>query len=154
VFDEGDAVEIEVARADGERFVLRRADDAWTLVDSGTSPNQELVDRFVEDLRGLKGYEIAADTPEDLGKYGLASPSLTITVRGKDSTLGIARFGSYEPEPPATEYTAQRDGEPTVFHVREYEFARLDKSKGDFLPKPTAAPVQEDAAQSEEAADQ
>lgn len=143
-FEEADAVEIEVVRAQVEPFVLRRADDAWTLVDSETTPSPDLVDRFVTDLRGLKGYEIADDTPEDLGQYGLTSPSLTITVRGKESTLGVARFSSYQPEPPATEYTAQHDGETTVFLVREYEFSRIDKQASDFLPKPTAAPVVED----------
>jgi hypothetical protein len=76
---------------------------------------------------------------------------LTITVRGKDATLGVARFGTHQPEPPATEHTAQHDGEATVFHVREHEFTRLDKKARDFLPKPTAQPgAEEDAADSGE----
>jgi hypothetical protein len=142
-FDEADAVEIEVARTDGESFSLKRNDDAWTLTGSAEPPSKDLVDRFVGDLRALQGYEIAADNPTDLDQYGLTSPSLTITVRGKDSPIGVARFGSYQPEPPATEYTAQHDGEAAVFRVREHEFTRLDKKPSDFLPKPTAKPMVE-----------
>jgi len=143
-FDEAAAVEIEVARTEGDSFVLTRTDDAWTLSDTAEPPSQDLVDRFVADLQQLQGYEIADNDPTDLSLFGLAPPSLTITVRGQDSTLGVGRFGSHQPEPPATEYTAQHDGEATVFHVREYEFTRLDKKASDFLPKPTAQPVAEE----------
>jgi Domain of unknown function (DUF4340) len=145
-FDESEVSAIDVTRADGASFAIERKDDAWTLPGSAKSPSPELVDRFLRDLKDLKGYEIADENPTDLGTYGLDSPSLTITVRGKDSTLGVARFGSYQPQPPATEYTAQHDREATVFRVREYEFTRLDKKADDFLPKPTAQPGSEEEA--------
>jgi hypothetical protein len=140
-FDEAEPSAIEVTRSDGDSFVLERKDDAWTLAGSEELPSEDLVDRFVSDLKELKGYEIADGNPTDLSQYGLASPALTITVRSKDATLGVARFGSYQPEPPAVEYTAQHDGDPAVFLVREFEFTRLDKKASDFMPKPTAKPV-------------
>lgn len=149
-FKPEEATEIEVARSDGGSFVLQRKDDEWTLADSEPPPSADQVNRFVNDLKQLKGYEIADDNPTDLSKYGLASPTLTITVRGKDdSTIGVARFGSYQPEPPSTEYTAQHDGEATVFLVREYEFTRLDKKESDFLPKPTPTPLPEEGKNGE-----
>jgi hypothetical protein len=143
-FEEADVEEIELARIDGDSFVLKRTDGVWTSTGSADPASTDLVDAFIRDLKGLQGYEIAEDNPADLGQYGLASPALTITVRGKDSTLGVARFGAHQPEPPATEYTAQHDGEATVFRVREYEFTRLDKKENDFRPKPTAKPVVEE----------
>lgn len=144
-FNPEDAAEIDVTRSDGSSFVLQRKDDAWTLAGSEQTPSADLVDRFVNDLQQLKGYEIADDNPTDLSTYGLAEPTLTVKVRDKDgSNIGVARFGSYQPEPPATEYTAQHDGEETVFLVREYEFTRLDKKKRDFLPKPTPTPTPEE----------
>jgi hypothetical protein len=142
-FDEADVAEIELARTDGDSFVLQRTDGVWTSTGSADPASSDLVDGFIRDLKGLQGYEIADDNPADLGQYGLAPPVLTITVRGKDSPIGVARFGSYQPEPPATEYTAQHDGEAAVFRVREHEFTRLDKKPSDFLPKPTAKPMVE-----------
>ncbi len=135
--------EIEVARNDGEAFVLARSEDGkWSIRGNDGQPDAQKIDQFLGDLVDLKGYEIVTDEPADLGTYGLATPVLTISVRGKDAaSLGTARFGSHTPKPPVTEYTAMRDGQSTVYHVREYQFTRLNKKASDFLPKPTATPT-------------
>lgn len=130
---------LDLVREDGETVSLSR-DDAgkWTLRGQEAAPEEAAVDRFRDDLLGLDGYEIVTDAPPDLEQYGLGKPKLTVTAHGKDgAVLGSVRFGSHTPAPPATEYTAQRDGQATVFHIRDYQFTRLDKKASDFLPKPT-----------------
>ena len=131
---------IQVLRADGENFVLARSEDGkWSIGGSNVPPQQSVVDQFIDALDDLKGYEIATDQPQDLQTYGLASPALTITVHGpKNAIIGTVHLGSYSPKPPTTEYTAMRAGKPAVFLVREFVYKRLDKSRSDLLPMPTA----------------
>jgi hypothetical protein len=134
-----DVQEIRVEHEGGETFRLTRGEGgAWKMADAEPAPDASTVDQFLNDLLALEGYEIVADEAGDLAPYGLAPARLTITLLGKEEKpLGTARFGKHEPKPPATEYTAMRDGSPTVYHVREYQFTRIDKKKSDFLPQPT-----------------
>jgi len=139
-FDKDSLSSIQVLRADGENFVLARSEDGkWSIGGSNVPPQQSVVDQFIDALDDLKGYEIATDQPQDLQTYGLASPALTITVHGpKNAIIGTVRLGSYSPKPPTNEYTAMRAGKPAVFLVREFVYKRLDKSRSDLLPMPTA----------------
>jgi hypothetical protein len=138
-FDKDSLSSVQVLRADGANFVLARSGDGkWSLEGSDTPPEQSAVDQFIGTLDHLDGYEIVTDQPQDLQTYGLASPALTITVHGpKDAVIGTVHLGSYSPNPPTTEYTAMREGKPTVFLVRELLYNRLDKRRSDLLPKPT-----------------
>jgi hypothetical protein len=137
-FAKEDAGAIEVRRGDGEAFVLKR-DDAggWMIENESAVPTASAVDRLVSDLAALKGYEVAADAPEDLAAYGLATPALAITVRDKEGKeVGSVLLGTYEADS-AEQYAAMRQGESTVLRVRDYTFNQLDKKKAAFLPKPT-----------------
>ena len=151
-FAETDVTAVEVAPKDSESFVLVR-DEAgtWSIGD------QEAIDYVVDDMLGelsrLHGYEIVTDEVEGASEYGLTEPILTLTVQGKnDEPIGEVRFGSHSPHPPSTEYTAIADGRPTIFHVREFLFSRLNRGKSDYLPVPTTTPAPTETASSETAA--
>jgi hypothetical protein len=137
--DAADVREIQVARADGETFALTRVEGGtWSMKDRDTTPDAAAVDRFLDDLVRLEGYEIAAEEAGDLGQFGLAPPALTITLLDADGAeIAGAIFGSHTPKPPTKEVTAKRTDAPAVFHVREYQYSRVDKRAADFLPKPT-----------------
>jgi hypothetical protein len=133
----GDVHEIRFEREGGEKFLLKREGDSGWKIDGGAAIDST-VDAFLDDLLGLEGYEIVSDEPGDLAAYGLDPAARKVTLLGKDgAVIGAARFGSHSPEPPATEHTAMREGSPTVYHVRDFQITRIDKSAGDFLPKPT-----------------
>jgi hypothetical protein len=142
-----DVQEIRIDHAGFDTARLLRGDGgAWKFGEGDGTPVSAMVDQFLSDLLSLKGYEIVTDEAEDLVPYGLAPANLTITLIGKEEKpLATARFGSHQPKPPATEYTAMRAGSPTVFHVRDYQFSRIAKDRKDFLPQPTPAPGSEAA---------
>jgi hypothetical protein len=137
-----DVQEIRIDHAGFDAVRLLRGDGgAWKFGEGEGTPVSATVDQFLNDLVSLKGYEIVTDEAADLVPYGLAPANLTITLIGKEETpLATARFGSHQPKPPATEYTAMRAGSPTVYHVRDYQFSRIAKDRKDFLPQPTPAP--------------
>lgn len=147
----GEVAGIEIRHHDAETVVLSRGDaGAWTIEGGAAAPDGSLVDQFVSEVRGLKGYDIATDAAGDLAPYGLDNPLLTIALRGKDaSPLATLRFGAYSPDQAKREYAVLRDGSPTVFVLRDYAFTRVNKKAADFLPKPTVAPGSEPAPEDE-----
>jgi hypothetical protein len=140
-FDPGAVTAVEVVRADGARFTLRSADGKWSLDGSDQTLNSTAVGSFVGALSRLSGTQVLAEAPGDLAEYGLASPALAISVKGKDDVLiGSIRLGSRTPNPPATEYTLKRDDQPTVYSLRDFQFQQLDKKPADFVAAPVVTP--------------
>jgi hypothetical protein len=142
---EPDAVTtIKLVHADGEQLSFTRADKdtPWALADHDDPPEASKVAQLLTDLKDLKGFEIATEEPDDLGAWGLAEPELTVSLGSKDGPLASVKFGSHRAEEgTAVDHTALREGEPTVFKLREYVFTRINKRARDFLPKPTVTPT-------------
>lgn len=143
---------IEVARRDGETFRLVRKNApqaatppatptavSWTL-EGVPNPKATQIDQLVGDLQGLKGYEIAAESPKSLTDYGLDNPDVTYSVidtAGKAiGRVLLAKTGSGTG---ATPY-AMAEGGKVVFKVRDYLYSHLDKKKADLVEAPAAPP--------------
>jgi hypothetical protein len=136
------ATVIDIARADGGHFILRSADGKWSIEGSDQEIDAAVVGTFVGALSHLSGNQVLGDAPpSDLAAFGLASPAVTVTVKGKDDVLiGAILAGSYSPQPPATEYTVKRTDQPTVFQLRDFQFKQLDRKPADFVAAPPAPP--------------
>lgn len=139
-FDPAAASRIAVTRADGNGFVLESKDRRWTLSGDEGAPNPASVDAFLGAVGHLAGTQVLAESATDLAAWGLAQPLLTIAVTGSDgSSMGTVRIGSHTPDPPATQYTAQRDGDPAVMMLGDYQFRQLDKQPDDLTRPPAQA---------------
>jgi len=140
-FDPGSATVIDVTHGDGGHYTLRSTDGKWSLEGSDQALNSATVESFIAALSRLSGNQVLADTTDDLTAYGLATPAVIITVKGKDDVLiGTVRAGSRSPNPPATQYTVKRDNEPTVYELRDFQFKQLDKQPADFVAPPKPPP--------------
>jgi hypothetical protein len=141
-FDPTAASTIAVTRADGANFTLVSKDGQWTLDGADKPTNPATAIAFVGALSRLAGSQIIADSAPDLAVYGLAPPTMTIRVTGTDGEkLAAVRIGAMTPNPPATQYTAQREGDPAVMQLAEFQFNQLDKKPDDFTRPPAAPPA-------------
>lgn len=132
-FDPATVGTITVTRGDGTSFTLGRNDAGWTVTGVEGAVDSAAVDQFVGALSRFTGSEVLADAPADLAPFGLAAPALTIGVTGKDgAALGTLKVGAHTPSPPATEYAAQRAGDPAVLRIGDYQFKDIDKRATDF----------------------
>lgn len=139
-FDKDAVNQITINRTDHEAFTLTRSDaKVWSLSAGDVTVEAGKVDLFLSDLHDLKGYEIVGDSIEDLARYGLAEPALSIKLENAKGELGTIHFGSYAANE-KTEYVVMADGSKTVMRVREFNFNRINKRDADFLPKPTPTP--------------
>jgi len=129
-FDPARVGRVVLERKEGGGVTLARADDrSWRLeAADGKKPKSDSIARFLDDLRDLRGSDIAAEPASDLAPYGLDAPDLRIALTDKEGqpigTLLAARHDS--------KYYVMRAGAETVFEARDYMYTRLDKQPSDF----------------------
>ena len=119
----------------GGAVTMARADGAWRVEGAdGKKPKETAIGSFLDDLRELRGAEIAADPARELGPYGLDAPDLRITLTDKDSQpMGTVLAAKHDGK-----FYVMRAGTETVFEARDYMYARLDKQQKDFVEEPGA----------------
>jgi hypothetical protein len=139
-FDKDAVRAVTSRRTDGAGFRIEKTDGKWGVADAGTTGVKEFIaSRFVEDLRELKGTDIASETgprPE----FGLDRPAIEVVVEGADGPLGTIRV-SVVGEGADKKIYAAADGSQTVYLLQEFVFQRVDKRRGDFLTLPTTTPA-------------
>lgn len=118
--------------------------EATWKVDGAKASKSTQIAELVADLHGLKGYEIAAEKPDNLATYGLAEPELTLSLLdAAGKPLGRILASQVGEEAEANAY-AMSEGGDVVYHLRGYLYVHLDKKKEDFVeaaapaPQPTA----------------
>ena len=122
----------------------------WT-VDGEKQSRGGAIQRFVDDLRELKGSSIAAEPATSLKQFGLDAPDLRFTVVDREQKpLGTVLLTKHDGK-----FFAVREGGTTVFEVRDYMYTRLDKQLRDFVgpetPPATRPPAGDDAPLQDEA---
>ena len=158
-FAQDQAAKVEVKRHDGETFTLTRGtDEKWSIDKTAEGTLREpALSQFVADLRELRGFEIVADNPTDLSKYGLDQPVVTVSVSNKDGKKLATILTGQKANGEAKKAFAMAEGGQTVFGLRDHVFDRVNKKPADFWEKPaekkeTATPVApaDETAQEEE----
>jgi len=144
-FEASDVAELRITRAD-DVLTLRRSPAGEWQSDAG-KVRTEVVDRMVTTLASLKGYDVAAEAPDDLAAFGLDPPAFTIQATAADGAdLATIRFGSYRGTEVLEENSAMRDGGDTVFQIRGYFYEQLDKKRQVLLAPETPAAATPGAA--------
>lgn len=137
-FAQDQAVKVEVKRHDEQGFVLTKgADNKWSINQSGEGEFQETTaTQLVSALADLRGFEVAADNPTDLGSYGLAEPALSIAAYNEKNEKLASVVAAQKAEDETKRTFAMTEGGKTVFVLRDYMFDRLNKVPTDFWEKP------------------
>ena len=137
-FVAGDAATMRIESADEPPLEFRRTSDGWMAVEAAAADST--VDEIVGELASLRGFEIAAEAPENLAEFGLDPPQRSLQVSAEDGAiLATVRIGSYVTDGAQTEYTAIGEGSTTVFHLRQFEFATLATPRERLLARPQAS---------------
>lgn len=155
-FDPSAVASASIRSASGAFTLKRGADGKWSVVD-GTKPNDAdaaVVERFLDQMRELKGLSIIADPMPNAALFGLDSPAVDITLSGKDGKLiGEVRLAKLslkaaapaapnEPETPRVEYYATATPGKAVYALSDFSFSELNKTGQQFVatPPPASAP--------------
>ena len=125
---------VDVRRQDGGDFTItRRAENKWGMdtPQEGTLKTATL-NQFVADLRELRGFEIAADNPDDLSTYGLDTPTVTLIASDEDGDRLLTVLLGQTTVDGTEKRFATQEGGKTVFALRDYVFSQLNKKPADF----------------------
>jgi hypothetical protein len=129
----------------GSTVVVERkgSSDDWVIAQPTSAPAEKEDLRFyLTQLKELKVEKFVAEQAEDLAKYGLTQPQLSVTVDGtpeKKFLIGKAVTGD------ASSVYAARAGEKQVFSVRNSVLTDLGKSAGDLRDKTLLSFKRDDA---------
>jgi Domain of unknown function (DUF4340) len=135
-FDPENVGRVELQRREGTGVNVERGPGGAWQVTGKEGSESVAIGRLLEDLHDLRGADVVTDQASDLSAYGLDAPALHITLFDKDGKpLGTVLATKHDGK-----YYAIREGQPTVFEVRDYMFTRLDKQEKDFLQAPAAPP--------------
>lgn len=136
-FTQDQATKVEVKRQDGRNFALTKGSDkTWIINQTGEGEFKEATaTQLVSTLADLRGFEIAAENPTDLGAYGLSTPMLSMVVYDENNKQLASVFVTQKSQGEAKKIFAIAEGDKTVFVLRDYLFDRLNKAPADFWEK-------------------
>jgi hypothetical protein len=106
--------------------------DAWKFTKPSSAPGDlYAIDSLLASVTSSRMTTIASETPDNLTKYGLASPGISLTVtdaKGKTATLLV---GKKEGD----EYFARDTSRPTIFRINQDVYKKLTESFTDLRDK-------------------
>lgn len=112
-FKESDVQAVTIRSAEGEIEVARESGGSWTIIKPRRlEADTQAIEEFLRTLILAKVSRVVDDSGTDLQSYGLATPSLTVSIRLASSGTQTLRLGDSAPLS-ATLY-ALREGTPTV----------------------------------------
>jgi hypothetical protein len=126
--------QIAVKKKDGSQLVLDRQNGKWSLTQPENLPaDQDSVSSMTSALAPLTADSVVEDKPADEAKFGLASPSLTVTVTRKGAQPETIEFGD---DAPAGSLVYVKDSlNPKIYAVASSAKTSFDKSVNDLRDK-------------------
>jgi Domain of unknown function (DUF4340) len=130
-----DISKLEIKRKGGESLDLAKGDSGkWQI----TAPkplgaDQEAVTNLLSAVSSLNSERLVEDKASDLNQYGLAQPSLELSITTKDAKPQKLLLGDDAPVGNAT--FAKLENDPRVFTIASYNKTSLDKSANDLRDK-------------------
>jgi hypothetical protein len=156
-----EAVDSINVKDESNQFMIKRAAGGkWDIVEGGkTSPGDvPVVERFLDQLRDLKGNSIVADPMPSFMPFGLNTPGIDVTLLGKDGKqlgeIKLSKISIKPTTPPApgesnesrTDYYAASSASKAVYSLNDYYFTQLNKPARLFLASPATPAASASAA--------
>jgi len=113
-------------------IVMKKTSSGWNMTKPDTAAaDSDAVSSLLSAVSTGKFASVASETPDNLGKYGLSNPAVTLTVTndiGKSSTLIV---GSKKGD----DHYARDTSRPTIFEVDADLYKKLTQTSGELLDK-------------------
>jgi hypothetical protein len=130
----GQIKSVTLKKKDGSTVEVQKAKDKWTITAPAQYPaDQDAVTSMTSSLSPITADSVVDDKPTDVAKYGLNTPSLTVTVHENSGKSQEISFGD---DVPAGSLVYVRVGsDPKVYSVSSSTKTSLDKSVNDLRDK-------------------
>ncbi|MGI8960173.1 MAG: DUF4340 domain-containing protein [Bryobacteraceae bacterium] len=126
--------QIELKKKDGSIVTLDRKNGKWAITaPEALTADQDAVSTIVSSLSPVTADSIVEDKPSDLSKYGLTTPSLTVTVKEKAGKTDQFAFG--DDVPAGSLVYARVNSLPAVYTVSSSVKTSFEKGINDLRDK-------------------
>ncbi|MGE5646298.1 MAG: DUF4340 domain-containing protein [Acidobacteriota bacterium] len=131
----GDQItKVEIRKDGAEATVAERKDGKWTLTaPKPLAADQDALSSMTSTFAALNADRLIEEKTADLGQYGLAKPSIEITITQKDGKNRELLIG--DELPTSSGFYAKLGDDPRVFTIASYTKTSLDKSAADLRDK-------------------
>ena len=148
-FDPAKVESLNVKDESGSFTLKRAAGGKWDVVEGGKTSGADVpvVERFLDQLRDLKGSTIMADPMPSFMPFGLNTPAINVTLFEKSGEqIGEMKLSKITITPttapvpgeaagPTTQYYAASTASKAVYSVSDYYFTQLNKPSRLFLSR-------------------
>src|ERR1700675_1034348 len=116
------------------QFEVSKDKAGWRFTKPAVAPapaDDVDVNALLAAVVNAKMVSIASETPDNLGKYGLASPAVSLTIldeKGRSLKLGVGKKDGGD-------YFARDASRPTIFRINEVLYKKLAQSSRDLRDK-------------------
>jgi hypothetical protein len=125
---------IDIQKRDGSKITLERKSGKWTITAPTPYPaDQDAVSSIASALSPANADSVVEEKPSDVAKYGLTTPSLTVTVHEKGNRTDQLLFG--DDIPAGSMVYVRVAGKPKVYAVPTSVKTSFDKSLNDLRDK-------------------
>src|SRR5690348_3467318 len=131
--NDSDVNRVELKKKDGADLILQKQDGKWQI----TSPQQlraddAAVSGMISSLSSLSSDRLVEDKADNVGQFGLSSPSLEVDVTAKNDTHKLL-IG--DETPTSNGAYAKLEDDPRVFTIASYTKSNIDKGVNDLRDK-------------------
>jgi hypothetical protein len=129
--DAASVASLSLKNSSGE-LAAARAKEGWRFTEpSDSQADKDSLDSLLSVLAAARTTSIASEKPENLLKYGLATPAITFTAvdeKGQKFTLLVGKKDG-------DDYFARDASRPMIFRINEDLHKRLSEGPGSFRDK-------------------
>jgi hypothetical protein len=128
--------QIEIKKRDGETTVVKRdsAGSPWQITaPKPLNADPDAMSSLVSSLASLSSDRLVEEKAGDLGGYGLAAPSLEVSITTADGKVRQLLVG--DDTPTGGGAFAKTAGDPRVFTIASYNKTGVDKTSKDLRDK-------------------
>lgn len=125
---------IDVAKKNGGVVALERQNGKWAITSPQSLPaDQDAVSSMASSLNPLTADSVVDDNASDMAKYGLGSPSLTVTIHEKNGKSDRLAFG--DDVPAGSLVYARLNNGAKVYAISSSTKSSFDKTPNDLRDK-------------------
>ena len=125
---------IDIHKKDGSEVTLQRSAGKWNITAPAPYPaDQDAVASITSTLSPVNADSVVDEKPGDVTKYGLANPTVTVSLHEKGGRSDQLSFG--DDVPGASLVYARVSGNPKVYAVASSLKTSFDKSLNDLRDK-------------------
>jgi hypothetical protein len=126
--------QIAVKKKDGSQISLKRQSGKWEIISPENLPaDQDTVSSLTSALAPLNAESVVEEKASDTAKYGLTSPSLTLSLNRANGATDTILFG--DDAPAGSLIYVQHGTDPKIYAVNSSAKSSFDKTVNDLRDK-------------------